>query len=133
MSSALLVAGLTLIALFAVLVGMQLRMIRRMQAAKGKPAPTLDGPMGDWISKGNPGLFYFYSPQCGACRAMTPVVKRLAGEREGVFPIDVSQDMAVARHFQVMATPTVISVRDRAVAEVLVGAQPEAKLNALLG
>lgn len=133
MTTALIVAGITLIGVFALFAGLQFFMLRRMRQAEGKPAPALDGEVGALVGSGGKALFYFFSPQCGACRAMTPVVKRLADEREGVFPIDVSRDLTVAQKFGIMATPTVILVDGGVVHSVLVGAQPESRLQALLG
>ncbi|MBN2800646.1 MAG: thioredoxin family protein [Deltaproteobacteria bacterium] len=132
MSTVLIVAGLTLVGLFALVIGLQFYMIRKMQANRGQPAPELQGEMGEWLAQGKAGLFYFFSPQCGACRAMTPVVKRLAQERGGVFPVDVSKDLSTARSFGVMATPTVVVVRDAKVDQILIGAQSEAVLSGLI-
>jgi thioredoxin 1 len=41
---------------------------------KGKSAPELGGEIGTKMEAGKKLLFYFYSPSCGACRTMTPVV-----------------------------------------------------------
>lgn len=120
-----------IVLLFVAFISMQIIMVKRMQRQQGKPAPKLSGKPGKIVSKGHPALFYFYSPQCGACRTMTPVVKKMAGSRQGVFPVDISRDMDTARQFGVMATPTTIFVNKGVVQNVLVGAQSETQLRSL--
>jgi len=124
--------ALVLLAVFVGFFGLQLFMVRRMRKQQGQPAPSLQGEAGARIKGGKPALFYFYSPACGACRSMTPVIRKLAGSGPGVFPVDVSQDLDTARSFGVMATPTTILVRGGVVEKVLVGAQPEATLQGLV-
>ena len=51
---------------------------------KGKAAPELTGSFGKAINGGKTALFYFYSPSCGACRSMTPVVE---GYTKNKFPL----------------------------------------------
>ena len=119
---------LIVVAFFA----MQLLLVRKMQRQKGKPAPKLEGKAGKWIAGGNVALFYFYSPNCGACRAMTPTVKKLAKDYKGVFPIDISQDMNTAHLFGVMATPTTVVIEEGVIQNILIGPQPSAHLEQLV-
>ena len=118
---------------FALMIGMRLLIQFKSSALKGKPAPELGGRPGKIVQKGKAALFYFYSPSCGACTAMTPAVKALSKTNDGVFPVDISTDMAVARKFGVMATPTLVVVKDRVIKEVLIGPQPTASLAGYLG
>ncbi len=115
-------------AFLALLIGMQLFIRYKASALKGKPVPDLGGQAGKHTQKGKAALFYFYSPACGACRSMTPAVKELSKSKEGVFPIDISSDMATARKFGVMATPTLIVVKDRMIKDILIGPQKAASL-----
>ncbi len=118
---------------FALMVGMRLWIQYKVSALKGKAAPELGGRPGKIVKKGKPALFYFYSPSCGACAGMTPAVKQLSKKREEVFPVDISSDMATARKFGIMATPTLVVIRDRVIQEILVGPQPIATLEGHLG
>lgn len=78
------------------------------------------------------GLVYFFSPTCGPCRAMTPVIRALSAEDPRVRAVDVSREPEVALRYGVLGTPTVVVVREGKVADVLVGARSEAQLRALL-
>jgi len=114
------------------MLGLRASMAMKASRMKGKPAPALAGKPGKHVKSGKPGLFYFYSPACGACASMTPVVKKLEKDRDGVFPIDISRDMDTARRFGVMATPTTITVRDGLVEQVLIGPQPAPALESMI-
>lgn len=113
-----------LVLLFIGFISMQVMLVRRMRRLEGKAAPELAGKYEKWVKSGKTALFYFYSPACGACRTMTPVVKKLGQSNDGVFAVDITQDMDTARKFGVMATPTTIVVGDGFVRRVLVGPQP---------
>lgn len=114
--------------IFALMIGMRFYIQIKSSALKGKPAPELGGRPGKIVQKGKAALFYFYSPSCGACASMTPSVHALSKNNEGVFPVDISSDMATARKFGVMATPTLVVVKDRLIKQILIGPQPPASL-----
>ena len=86
--------------------------------------PELDGD--------GPMLVYCYSPRCGPCRNMTPVMDQLARETGRVFKFDVSQNMELAQEIGIRATPTILLVAAGKVRQVLIGAQSPAKLRQLL-
>lgn len=126
--------ALIAVGLFVALIfGMQLWIRYKASALKGQPAPELWGKAGKITRKGKAALFYFYSPSCGACASMTPAVKEMSKSQEGVFPVDISKDMGTARKFGVMATPTVVVVKDRTIQEILIGPQPVSALTGRLG
>lgn len=126
------VVGGVVAGLVALMVLSRTLIVWKAKAQQGKPAPELSGPAKAWVRKGKRALFYFYSPACGACHAMTPVVQRLRKDHDGVFPVDVSQDMETARRFGVMATPTTVVVDHGVVARVLIGPQTPAALQGLV-
>lgn len=86
--------------------------------------PELDGE--------GPMLVYCYSPRCGPCRNMTPVMEELARETGRVFKFDVTRDMETAQEIGIRATPTTLLIVAGEVREVLVGFQSPAKLKRLL-
>jgi thioredoxin 1 len=77
-------------------------------------------------------MAYFFSPSCGACVRQTPVVERLQKEYPDVFIVNVPQQLSTARAFGVMGTPSIVLIRNGAVAESLVGYQPESRLRSML-
>lgn len=125
------VVGLVVLLLGA-LIGLNFLAVARMRKAEGKAAPELEGRVGKLMKRKAGALFYFYSPSCAPCRAMTPIVKEMASRDERVQPVDISRDLTIARRFGVMATPTVVQVREGLVTRVLVGPQPEQVLRGLL-
>ena len=120
---------LGIVALFFLL---QFFMVFRMKMKKGKPAPDLEGKAGRALKSGKKALFYFYSPGCRACHAMTPVVQRLAGKRKNVFPVNIADDMETARKFGVMGTPSTVLVEGGVIREFIVGPRPEADVVSLI-
>ena len=114
-----------IIALFFLL---QYSMVWKMKRQKGKPAPEVGGQAGKAIQSGHKTLFYFFSPSCRACGPMTPVVDQLQKKHRNIFKIDISRDMATARKFGIMGTPSVVMIEGGTIKEFLVGPQPESKL-----
>ena len=70
------------------------------------------------------GLAYFFSPSCGACRAITPIIKQLSEQNRDVHVIDVTRQFDVARALKVLATPTIVEVESGRIVGVHVGPIP---------
>ena len=71
-----------------------------------------------------PVVVDFWSPSCGPCMQLEPVMVDLATAYEGrvkVVEVNVVGAQRVARRFGVMATPTVLYFKDGAVAEKVTG------------
>jgi thioredoxin 1 len=118
-----------------VLLFIALQMVPRLISAskKGKDAPELSGSYSRAVKKSNqPSLFYFYSPQCGACKPMTPIIDKMADRYRNLFKVNVANDMDTARKFGVMGTPSIVLVKEGKIQEFLVGPQPEDKIVDLL-
>ena len=113
-------------------IAMQVSMIRRMSRMEGQAAPELDGAHGEAVASSGPSLFYFYSPQCGACRPMTPIIAEMTRASDRVHPVNIAEDMQTARKFGVMATPAVVVTRGGIVDKVLIGPQDRSTLQGLL-
>lgn len=86
-----------------------------------------------------PVMVDFFSPTCGPCRTLAPVIENLAqlyAGRVHIAKLDTSRYQIAASRFQVRGVPTLIFFKDGKVADQSVGALPqsqiEQKLNSLL-
>ena len=86
-----------------------------------------------------PVLLDFYSPTCGPCRMIAPVLETLAKEYAGrllVFKLDTSSQQMTASRFQIRGVPTLMFFKDGKMVDQLVGAAPrsdiELRINRLL-
>lgn len=73
-------------------------------------------------------LIDFSAEWCGPCKAMLPVVEKLANEYEGklnVFTVDIDQDPALAARNGVMSVPTFLIFQEGRQVERIVGAVSE--------
>lgn len=122
-----------LVGIFIAFMGMQYLMILRSKKNKGKKVEQVGGKLGKFMSMGGKAMVYFYSPSCRACKYQTPVIDRLISDGFKIQKVDISRDMATARKFGVMATPTTVVLQGNEIVEFLVGAKPEEKLRKFLG
>jgi thioredoxin 1 len=77
-------------------------------------------------------LYYFWSPHCGMCRGMTPLIDRLRETRSDLIKVNLAESRELAGSFGIAATPTLVLVRDGVVEKVLLGAQSETRILELL-
>lgn len=122
-----LVAGLALAILL-----MQIVPLIRARRMRGRAVPELDAMLNDEQRAQERLLVYFWSPGCGACRPMTPVMDKLAAERGNVLKVNVAQSLALARRFGVMGTPSLALVEKGILKQLVVGARSEPQIRALL-
>jgi len=125
--------GYTLAGLMVLFVLFNLFPLLRARLARGRAVPELDALLTAEQRQSPRLLVYFWSPSCGMCRAMTQVVDRLASERHEVLKVNVAESMALARHFGVMATPSLAVVENGVVKNLLLGAKTEPQIRSLLG
>jgi thioredoxin 1 len=123
---------MTVLILILAFFGLQYFMVFKMKLKKGKSAPELSGPYGKAIKNKKTALFYFYSPSCGACKSMTPIVSGYTKNNSRCFKVDISKDMETARAFGVMGTPSTVLVEDGIIKEFIVGPKPASEFTQLL-
>ncbi|WP_457601492.1 thioredoxin family protein [Hydrogenivirga sp.] len=73
---------------------------------------------------GRDAVVYFYSPNCGACQRMNPVIEELS-KKVKVKKVDVSnkEGLQVASQLGVLGTPTTVVVRNGRVHKAFLGFQ----------
>jgi thioredoxin 2 len=82
-----------------------------------------------------PLMLDFYSPSCGPCRMLAPVLDRLARHFFGrviIAKLDTSANQFSARQYGIRGVPTLIFFKNGQVADQVVGALPEDALIAKL-
>jgi thioredoxin 1 len=99
---------------------------------KGKEITGIGGELGKKINAGEKLLVYFFSPTCGACRPVTPVIEKMKKENSNVYKIDVSQKPEVSRGFGVMGTPATVVVENRKIRQYILGARTESFIRKLI-
>jgi thioredoxin 1 len=81
-------------------------------------------------------LVDFWAEWCGPCHAVSPVLERIAQEREGelrLVKVNIDEEQALAQRYGVMSIPTMILFRDGEPASAAIGAQPKSALEKSLG
>ncbi len=104
----------------------------KMKMKKGKGVPDLTGAHGRMISNGSKVLMYFYSPNCRACKTLTPILRGLSKKHKNVFSINITKDMDTARKLGVLGTPSIVLVDGGIIKEFMAGAIAESEIIALL-
>ncbi|KWX66240.1 thioredoxin [Mycobacterium sp. NAZ190054] len=92
---------------------------------------TDDSFSDDVLSAGTPVLVDFWATWCGPCKMVAPVLEEIASEKAGsltVAKIDVDENPATARDFQVVSIPTMILFKDGQPVKRIVGAKGKAAL-----
>lgn len=92
---------------------------------------TADNFNTEVIDSDVPVILDMWAPWCGPCRALDPVLKKLAGEYAGkvkVGKVNVDEQPELAQTFRVQGIPMVVAMKGNDVHEVMVGMQGEPAL-----
>lgn len=84
----------------------------------------------DYTGK-TPVIIDFYATWCGPCKALSPLIEKLAEEYEGrikVLKVDVDKNEALAQAARIMSIPTLFFIDREGNIERRVGGMPYAAL-----
>ena len=104
----------------------------KMKMKKGKSVPDLSGAHGRMIKSGSKVMMYFYSPNCRACKSITPILRTLSKKHKNVFSINITKDMDTARKLGILGTPSIVMVENGIIKEFMAGAIGESQILAML-
>jgi thioredoxin 2 len=108
------------------------RLILAGAPISGVVNPLTDAQFHQWVEQSTiPVLVDFYSPNCGHCHVIAPVLETLARDYAGrllVFKLDTSMQQKSAARFQIRGVPTLLFFKGGHMVDQLVGAVPRSEI-----
>lgn len=92
---------------------------------------TADNFEDEVVNSDVPVIVDLWAPYCGPCKAISPILDKLAAEYDGkvkVAKCNVQEQRELAQAFNVQSIPMVVAMRGRDVQEVSMGFRGEAPL-----
>ncbi|MFN8187573.1 MAG: thioredoxin [Gaiellales bacterium] len=88
------------------------------------------------LGSDEPVIVDFWAEWCGPCRAVAPVLDKIAEERTGevrVVKVNIDEEPELAQRYGIMSIPTIVLFKGGEPAAAAVGAQPKSMLEKNLG
>jgi putative thioredoxin len=82
-----------------------------------------------------PVVVDLWAPWCEPCKTLGPIIERVVDATGGAVAlakVNVDENPQISASFQVQSIPAVFALKDRAVANSFIGAQPEAAVTAFV-
>lgn len=82
-----------------------------------------------------PVLIDLWAPTCGPCRALAPILEKLAEEYEGkvkIGKINVHEERELGQAFNAQSIPMIVSMKGRDVQDVTVGFRGEGQIRDMI-
>ncbi len=95
-------------------------------AGRGVPVELGDHDFHDFVKQATlPVMVDFYSPTCGPCRTMLPIVDAMAQEQSDKFiiaKVDTSKNQQIAAFFNIRGVPTFMFFNNGSLIDQIAGA-----------
>jgi thioredoxin 1 len=88
------------------------------------------------LQSDKPVIVDFWAEWCGPCHAVSPVLDKIAEERDGevrLVKVNIDEEPALAQRYGIVSIPTIILFRGGEPSAAAIGAQPKSAIEKSLG